>query len=118
MMITVALMRAIPHKAMFDLMATGRLLLPEEALGLGAVSRVVTRADLDSTIDDLVASLARQSPAAMSLGRRALAAIAGLSPLAALDYLHAGLTAVTLTEDAREGLAAFSEKRDPVWIGH
>jgi enoyl-CoA hydratase/carnithine racemase len=53
----------------------------------------------------------------MAQGRRTLAAIAGMSPEAALDFLQTGLTAVTLTEDAREGLAAFAEKRAPVWVG-
>jgi 1,4-dihydroxy-2-naphthoyl-CoA synthase len=38
-----------------------------------------------------------------------------MSPLAALDFLHTGLTAVTLTDDANEGLRAFAAKRDPSW---
>ncbi|MGH9892361.1 MAG: enoyl-CoA hydratase-related protein, partial [bacterium] len=115
MMITVPLLRAIPPKVLFELMATGRVLTPGEALRLGAVTRVVTRAELDAAVDEAVASLARQSPATLALGRRAFGAIAGMSPLAALDFLHTGLTGLTLTEDAKEGLAAFAEERDPNW---
>jgi enoyl-CoA hydratase/carnithine racemase len=115
MMITVPLMRAIPPKALFELMATGRVVSPEEALRLGAVSRVVPRRQLDEAVDEVVAALVRQSPATMALGRHAFSAIAGMSPDAALDFLHTGLTAVTLTDDAKEGLRAFAAKRDPSW---
>jgi enoyl-CoA hydratase/carnithine racemase len=115
MMITVPLLRAISPKTLFELMATGRVLTPDEALRLGAVSRVVTRSNLDAAVDEVVASLARHSPATLALGRRAFGAVGGMSPLAALDFLHAGLTSLTLTDDAREGLLAFSEKRDPTW---
>ena len=48
MMITVPLLRAMPAKAVLELMMTGRILTPEEALRLGAVSRVVTRSELDA----------------------------------------------------------------------
>lgn len=118
MMITVPLLRAIAPKALFELMATGRALNPEEALRLGAVSRVVARGELDTVVDEVVAALAQQSPSTMALGRQAFSAVAGMSPLAALDFLHTGLTAITLTDDAKEGLSAFSEKRHPIWTAH
>ncbi len=115
MMITVPLLRAISPKALFELMATGRVLTPDEALRLGVVSRVVPRSDLDAAVEEVVAALARHSPATLALGRRAFGAVAGMSSLAALDFLQAGLTTLTLTDDAREGLGAFLEKRDPIW---
>jgi enoyl-CoA hydratase/carnithine racemase len=117
MMITVPLVRAMPAKAVLELMMTGRIISPEEALRLGAVSRVVTRAELDSVVDEIVTGLAAKSPAVMMLGRDAFDGVVGVHVDAALEHLQAGLTAVALTEDSREGVAAFIEKRPPRWTG-
>ena len=117
MMITVPLLRAMPAKAVLELMMTGRIISPDEALHLGAVSRVVTRAELDPVVDEIVSGLAAKSPAVMMLGRDAFDGVVGLHVDAALEHLQAGLTAVALTEDSREGVAAFLEKRAPRWTG-
>ena len=115
MMITVALTRAMPEKAALELMMTGRAVTPDEALRLGAVSRVVPRADLDATVDEVTRSLASRPAGAMSLGRDAFFSVARLDIDTALDRLQGGLTAVASTDDAVEGVTAFIEKRSPRW---
>jgi enoyl-CoA hydratase/carnithine racemase len=117
MMITAALSSAIPRKAALDLMMTGRVITPAEALALGAVSRVVPRPELDATVDEVVATLLGKSPATLRFGRDAFYGVADLGFDAALDRLQGGLTAVSLTEDAIEGVAAFIQKRHPEWRG-
>ncbi|MGH8927293.1 MAG: enoyl-CoA hydratase/isomerase family protein [Acidimicrobiia bacterium] len=117
MMITVPLLRAMPAKAVLELMMTGRILTPSVALALGAITRVAARDELDIVVDDVVEALAAKSPAIMALGRDAFQVAAGLDLDDALDYLQAGLTAVALTEDSKEGVTAFLEKRSPRWTG-
>ena len=115
MMITVPLLRAMPAKTVLEMMMTGRIITPDEALQLGAVSRVVSRSDLDPVVDEVVGRLASKSAAVMRLGRDAFNTVVGLDIDTALDHLQDGLTAVALTEDSREGVAAFLDKRQPNW---
>ena len=117
MMISAVLARAIPRKAALELMLTGRLITPAEALGLGAVSRVVPREQLDETVDQTVDVLASLSPATLMLGKDSFNAMADVGFDIALDRLQGGLTAVALTDDAREGVSAFLEKRPAEWSG-
>lgn len=115
MMISTVLARVMPRKAALEMMLTGRTITPEEAHRLGAVSRVVSREQLDETIDGIVAALLALSPAVLLLGKDSFYTMLDTDIDTALDRLQGGLTEVALTEDAREGVAAFLEKRDPDW---
>lgn len=117
MMISAVLLRSMPRRAALELMMTGRIIDPAEAHRLGAVSRVVTRPDLDRVVDEVVDSLAARSPATIMLGKDSFNAVADLGFDAALDRLQGGLTAVALTDDAAEGVTAFRQKRRPSWTG-
>jgi enoyl-CoA hydratase/carnithine racemase len=115
MMISAILVRAMPRKAVLEMMLTGRLITPEEARVLGAVSRVVPRDRLDTTVDEVCQTLMGLSPAILMLGRDALNGMVDTGLDTALDRLQGGLTAVMSTRDAVEGVAAFTEKRSPRW---
>jgi enoyl-CoA hydratase/carnithine racemase len=117
MMISAVLKPLVPQKALFEMMATGRRISAEEALRLGVVSRVVSAADLDDAVGETVGALLRSSPATLALGKSAFYAIEDMDIDSALDHLHIGLTATGTTEDASEGIAAFVDKRDPIWKG-
>jgi enoyl-CoA hydratase/carnithine racemase len=115
MMISAILIRVMPPKAVLELMLTGRIIDPYEAQRLGAVSRVVSREDLDPAVTETVEALKASSPATAMIGRDSFYGIADLDLDAALDRLQTGLTSIAMTEDAAEGVAAFLEKRDPEW---
>jgi len=116
-MITVPLLRTLPPKTVLDLMMTGRRVDAQEAYRLGIVQRLTTVDELDATVDALARELAAKSPLIMSWGRSAFYRVLEMGADAALDHLQAMLTVTTLTEDAAEGVAAFTEKRAPRWRG-
>jgi enoyl-CoA hydratase len=115
MMISAVLARVMPRKAALELMLTGRIIDPEEAQRLGAVSRVVPRGRLDDAVDEVVAGLLELSPTTLMLGKDSFNAMADADLDSAFDRLQGGLTETAMTEDAREGVRAFIEKRPPRW---
>ena len=116
-MITVPMLRSMPAKVVLDLAMTGRRVDAEEALRLGFVSRVVPVAELDAAVDELALGLAARSPLVLRLGRTGFYDVLDLDADAALTVLHERLSEHVRTEDAREGLAAYAEKRAPRWTG-
>ena len=117
MMISAVLARVMPRKAALELMLTGRIITPAEALRLGAVSRVVDRSHLDDVVEETVTALTELSPATLMLGKDSFNAMADSDLDTALDRLQGSLTEVALTDDAREGVTAFIGKRPPEWFG-
>ena len=117
MMISTVLLPLVPRKQLLEMMLVGRIIDAAEARELGVVTRVVPSEHLDSAVDEVIGQLRSKSPAALALGKSSFYAMEGMDLDTALDHLHIGLTAVSFTEDATEGVAAFLEKRDPIWKG-
>lgn len=117
MMITAVLKPLVPRRPLLEMMLTGRRFDAAEAVDLGIINRVVSYADLDQAVDEMVEALAAQSSSALALGKAAFYAVEDMDLDTALDHLHIGLTAMASTEDAQEGVKAFLEKREPQWRG-
>jgi enoyl-CoA hydratase/carnithine racemase len=114
-MITVPLVRSMRPKDALDLILTARRVSAHEGRELGFVSRLATAAELDTTVRELADHLATRSPGAIRLGRPAFYRALDQTSAQALPELQAILSVATSTLDAAEGVAAFAEKRDPVW---
>lgn len=115
MMISAVLADVMPRKAVLELMMTGRIIDADEAFRLGAVTRIVASDRLDDAVGETCAALLARSPATLMIGRDAYMGILDMGFDAALDRLQAGLTAISSTADAAEGVAAFIAKRPPIW---
>jgi methylglutaconyl-CoA hydratase len=117
MMIMAVLSRRIPRRRLTEMMLYGEKMDAEEAARLGLVNRAVAPAELDAAVKAICDTIASKSATTVRLGLRALAAQDDLELERALPMLRDRLSEVLATDDAREGLMAFLEKRPPRWTG-
>ena len=116
-MVSALLGRHVSPKRAMELMLSGRRVGAAEALEMGLLSRVVPAGMLREQTEELVQALAGKPPAAVRLGKAAFLA-AMESPLpAGLEAMQAQLSLLNTSQDAGEGVAAFLQKRQPVWTG-
>lgn len=117
MMIMPYMMRIIPRRKLFEVCMTGEPFDADEALELGIVNYAVDPDGLDEKLDWLLERLVNKSPTAIRLGKQAFRTIEDMPMGKAFDYTQLMLPIMSMTEDAREGMAAFNEKRTPRWTG-
>ncbi len=107
--------RLVPDRVLREWALTGEPFGAAEARAWGLVNHVVPAAELDAKVQWLVERLVDKSPSAIRRGKYALRAIADMSFDQAIAFTEGQIAATAMTEDAHEGLAAFQEKRKPVW---
>jgi cyclohexa-1,5-dienecarbonyl-CoA hydratase len=116
---SVVLPRLVGRARAMDLCLTGRTMRMEEAMELGLVQYVWPEEDFPRASEEYVRSISQLSRPVLRLAKRAV--IEG-TEAPTQDALHAVehiyLDELMRLDDAREGLAAFLEKRPPVWKGH
>lgn len=113
----VALSRRILPRRAFEMLVTGEMIDAQTALAWGLVNRVVAPEKLREESLRLAARIAEASPMVMALGKQAFYRQLELDEEQAYAYTAELMALNTLAEDAQEGIAAFLEKRRPVWRG-
>jgi enoyl-CoA hydratase/carnithine racemase len=114
----VALSRAVGRKQALEMLLTGDLISADEALRIGLVNRVVSLEELDAAVGDLAAKIAGKSSDAVARGKQSFYRQYEMTRADAYSYVtDEAIPDAFETEDAREGIAAFVEKRPPKWQG-
>ncbi|QEC50220.1 enoyl-CoA hydratase/isomerase family protein [Baekduia soli] len=116
-MIMALIYRNVGRKKTNELLLLGERIDAAEAERLGIVNKVVPADEFDAAVADWAGRLASKSPVLMRLGKDAMFRQQDLGFTAALELLQHNLTLAFSTEDIQEGVAAFFEKREPVWKG-
>jgi enoyl-CoA hydratase/carnithine racemase len=117
MMIMAVLARHVPRRRLTEMMLFGERFDAHEAARLGLVNRAVPAEELDAEVTKITDVIASKSASTVRLGLRAFAAQDDFELERALPMLRDRLSDCLATDDAREGLMAFLEKRAPRWTG-
>ncbi len=114
---TQRLTRAVGKSVAMDMILTGRMLSAREALRLGLAARVVAKEVWLDEAKRVAGTIAEKGPVAVRLAKEAVDK-AFEAPLAVgLEYERRAFYLATASEDAKEGLQAFLEKRKPDFKG-
>jgi enoyl-CoA hydratase/carnithine racemase len=100
-----------------EMILLGERLTADQALNMGLITRVVRPEDLEEEVAQILIALAAKSPIGMKIGKEAFYAMADMPFEEAVDFLSGKIAEIAATEDAREGITAFIEKRMPVFKG-
>jgi len=117
MMIGALIFRNVLQKKAMEMILLGERMTAQEALAMGLITRVVPAAELDAEVKKVLDILTSKSPIGMRMGKQAFYAAANMPLKDALKYLAEKIKDIAGTEDAKEGITAFIEKRPPNFTG-
>lgn len=112
-----SLLQIMPPRQVLDACMRAKTFTADEAEKAGLVTQVVAKEKLDASIQSLVEEFNQYSPSGIRLGLEAYENLKKVPAHEAHIYLKQMFTEAQQTEDAKEGMLAFKEKRKPVWKG-
>ncbi|GAA4484060.1 enoyl-CoA hydratase [Rhodococcus olei] len=113
----VALSRSVGRKRAMQMLLTGETIDAHTAADWGLVNLVVAADDLDAQVRALIAKIVGASPLTLQIGKQAFYRQIDLPQDGAYTAMAETMATNAVTCDAQEGMAAFLEKRTPVWRG-
>ena len=111
----VALSRNVPRKQAMEMLLTGTLFPAEKAIAIGLINRAVPAEDLDAATMELAEIVAGKSRKVVRTGKEAFYRQLEMPLAEAYDYTAEIMVENMEFADAEEGIAAFLEKRPPIW---
>jgi len=109
--------RIVGRKKALELLLFGDLIKAPEAMAMGLVNRVVPKEDLEKEAAEWARVLAKKSPVAIQIAKKAFYASEDLEYNKQFELMNEAFARLCTTHDAKEGVAAFFEKRKPEWKG-
>jgi enoyl-CoA hydratase/carnithine racemase len=113
----VAVSRAIGRKRALEMLLTGERINARTAAEWGLINAAVPADELESHTRSVARQIVRASPLIVGIGKRAFYAQIEMDQRAAYDHTSDVMTMNALMADAREGITAFLDKREPHWAG-
>jgi len=107
--------RCVGRKKALELLLYGNLIKAPEALSLGLVNQLVPREDLEAQALAWAAELAKKSPIAVRIAKTAFYRSEDMHYEARFAYMNEAFARLCTTQDAKEGVNAFFEKRPARW---
>ncbi len=111
----VALSRNVSRKHAMEMLLTGDMISPEDALRMGLINRIVPPEMLESEASRLAFLIASKPAGTVKLGKETFYRQAEMRLTEAYDYTARIMTENMLADEAEEGISAFVEKREPQW---
>ncbi|MBD3728174.1 MAG: enoyl-CoA hydratase/isomerase family protein [Sphingomonadales bacterium] len=112
----VLLSRAVGRKHAMMMLATGKLFPAEHALAIGLVNSLHPVEQLDAAIDAVATSISSKPASVLRAGKASFSRQADMALCDAYGFVQQQALANIVHPDAREGIAAFLEKRAPDWL--
>jgi enoyl-CoA hydratase/carnithine racemase len=112
----VALSRAVSHKKqVMEMLLTGLPVSAQKAQAIGLINEAVPQEELDSRVDEIADLIASKSPMAVQMGKPAFQQQLELPLKEAYGLASTTMCANATTDECKEGVDAFLEKRKPIW---
>ncbi len=107
--------RCVGRKKALELLLYGNLIKTPEALSLGLINKIVPKDELESQALKWAIELAQKSPIAVQIAKTAFYHSEDMNYEEQFAYMNEAFARLCTTDDAKEGVNAFFEKRPPVW---